>query len=963
MKRRMIKRLLTTAMAAMFMINGLIVTKVDAKTDGSSKVEVTLPNLNPTPKNVDVKDGTLTLTKTVNIKGIDVADEDAIRILTEFLSKNNIQINESYNEASTTLIIGESSDEIVEMDEAKERLGVIDAESLKDEGYVLAVDADDTNAGTILIEGKDGDGTFYGVKTLTQLAVKNNENLTAKEVVISDEATMSTRGIVEGFYGSPWTHADRLNQIEFYGEHKMNTYIYAPKDDPYHRNKWREPYPESEMARMSELIETSNDNKVDFVFGISPGIDIRFDGEAGEADFQALMNKCESLYQMGVRSFAIYFDDISDKSGVKQANVLNRFNDEFVKAKGDVKPLITVPTEYDTFGMGTPGNISKYTSDFSSTLDKDIMVMWTGNVVVSEKIDLENAQFVNSIYGKRMGIWWNYPVTDYMTSKLALGPIYGVDKALEGEIDFFTMNPMEHAELSKITLATGADYSWNTAAYDYDKAWNTAIELLYGELAPEMKTFANHSTRMEGGAASTGRYDAPEVRETMDRFISKLAKGQDATEEIEALRAEFDNMINAANKLKAELPNEILSKCSSNLDKLKLLGENDKVALDMLLAQRDNNESEFNRLKAILNSNMSRLNSGSKVSEKTALAFINEALSYDPYPTAGFKVSKTLIAPGEEITITNTSSISAVDMEWTFEGANIETSTEQNPTISYAKEGIYTVSLKAKNVLGEDEVIKEHVITVSNLAGEDKQNLSIGKTATASGYTAASESPDKAIDGKGNTKWCAVGNRVHTLTIDLGDVNTISNVIIKHAEVGGESAAMNTRDYRLEVSMDGVNFKEVAKVVGNTAGETNDQIPVSKARYVRLNVDKPTQGNDSATRIFEVEVMGLEGDVELPPVYEKPEVEIVVAKPTNLRAEGVSNNTVALTWEAPSHVEGLVGYEIYKDGKIITEVSKEDTSYNVEGLKSNTIYGFKVVSKYSNGEKSKPVSVNTRTTK
>lgn len=963
MKRKMIKKLLTTAMVGVFIINGLIITKVDARIDGNNNVEVSIPNLNPLPRNIEVKNEVLTVTPTINIKGADVADKDAVRILREFLAENNIVINETYNEASTTLIIGEVDDEIDDMDSAKKRLGTKDTSILKEEGYVLATSAYDDNGGTILIEGKDGDGTFYGVKTLTQLAVKTEGTLTTSEVVISDEPTMKTRGIVEGFYGNPWTQQDRLNQIEFYGEHKMNTYIYAPKDDPYHRSKWRESYPESEMARMGELIKTADENKVDFVFGISPGGDIKFDGEAGEADFKALINKCESLYQMGVRSFAIYFDDIQDKSGVKQANLLNRFNNEFVKAKGDVKTLITVPTEYDTFGMGEVGNLSKYTKDFSETLDSDIMVMWTGNVVVSEGISLENAQIVNEIYGKRMGIWWNYPVTDYMTSKLALGPIYGADKALEGEIDFFTMNPMENAELSKITLATGADYSWNTSEYDYEEAFNRSIEMLFGDLAPEMKTFANHSTRMEANSASTGRADAPDVRATMDSVLVKLAKKQDATSEIQSLYTEFDNMVKAADTLKAELPSEILSKCLSNLDKLKLLGENDKLALDMLLAQMDENTTEVNRLKNIINGNMSRLNSGSKVSEKTALAFINECLNYNPYPTAAFEVSKTFVAPGENVTFKNKSSQSVDEIEWIFEGANIESSTEENPTITYAKEGIYSVTLKTKNALGEAMEIKEGLVTVTNAAKADKVNLSVGKTATASSFVAASEAPKYAIDGNSRTKWCAVGNSKHSITIDLGGINTISNVIIKHAEAGGESAGMNTAAYTIEVSNDGQNFTELVNVKSNKDGITNDQLPVTKARYVKLKIDKPAQSTDNATRIFEIEVMGLEGDIELPPIYEGPEAEILVAKPSNLKAEEVNNNNITLSWNEPEYTEGLVGYEVYKDGKIIGEVNSDTTNYKVDELKVNTIYGFKIVSKYSNGEKSKPISINTRTKK
>ena len=92
------------------------------------------------------------------------------------------------------------------------------------------------------------------------------------------------------------------------------------------------------------MIGTSKKNKVDFVFALSPGIDIRFDGAEGEADYQALVKKCQSLYDMGVRSFAIFFDDIENKDGKKQAGeLLNRFNKEFIQAKGDIKPLITVP--------------------------------------------------------------------------------------------------------------------------------------------------------------------------------------------------------------------------------------------------------------------------------------------------------------------------------------------------------------------------------------------------------------------------------------------------------------------------------------------------------------------------------------------------------------------------------------------------------------------------------------------
>lgn len=865
MKNRIVTTLLATTMSVA-MAAGNAAPFVYAQDTESAEV-----NIVPVPKKMSTTGQELQMTDSVNIEGTKTADADAVRELKEFLKENEIQINETANKQDTTIILGESGDDLEALAQAKERLKMESTDKLNEEGYVMAVDEDDSAGGTIVIEGKSGDGTFYGVQTLKQLTDKTEKAVTVAEAVIKDEPTMSVRGSIEGFYGTPWSHEDRLSQIEFYGDQKLNTYIYAPKDDLYHREQWRDPYPETEMQRMQDLIDTSKENKVDFVFSLSPGIDIRFDGAEGEADYQALVKKCQSLYDMGVRSFAIFFDDIENKDGKKQAELLNRFNKEFIQAKGDIKPLITVPTEYDSNVMGLASTVNKYTKEFAATLDKSIKVLWTGSAVVPEGIDVVNAQKVKEVYGDRMGIWWNYPCTDYITEKLALGPIYGLDKGLENEVDFLVMNPMEHAELSKITLATGADYAWNTAAYDYEKSFETAIDELYGELAPYMYTFANHSSRLVAGWASTGRADAPAVRELMDTTMKKVARGEDATKEIEALNQEFDQMVLAADTLKAKLPAEELSHCSGNLDKLKALGENDKVALELFVeknaAERD--EEKVQALTAQLNQKMGSLQSGKLVSEQTALAFIKEVLDYSVEPNAAFKVSDTFVSPGEEIQLNNTSAISCTELEWSMPGANVETSTEENPKISFKKEGVYTITLKAKNKNGEsDEIVKQDFITVSKDATKEEVNLALNKTATASGQTAASEAPEKAVDGIVNTKWCTTNSGGQWMQIDLGKVSTLTEIVINHAEMGGEGSSLNTAAYHVEVSEDGQNYKEVLRVEKNTAGLTEDPIAVIHGRYVKLWIDEPTQGGDNAARIYEVEVKGLEEAVEIPPVYD-----------------------------------------------------------------------------------------------
>ncbi|MEW6105897.1 MAG: beta-N-acetylglucosaminidase domain-containing protein, partial [Bacillota bacterium] len=84
------------------------------------------------------------------------------------------------------------------------------------------------------------------------------------------------RGIVEGFYGKPWTHDERMDMLSFMSQIGMNAYIYAPKDDPYHRHRWRAPYPEDLLAHLSELASHARKHGITFIFAVSPGLSLRY---------------------------------------------------------------------------------------------------------------------------------------------------------------------------------------------------------------------------------------------------------------------------------------------------------------------------------------------------------------------------------------------------------------------------------------------------------------------------------------------------------------------------------------------------------------------------------------------------------------------------------------------------------------------------------------------------------------
>ena len=63
----------------------------------------------------------------------------------------------------------------------------------------------------------------------------------------------AVRGVVEGFYGTPWKHDARLEVMSFLAARGMNAYAYAPKDDARHRAEWRVNYDEAELERFREL--------------------------------------------------------------------------------------------------------------------------------------------------------------------------------------------------------------------------------------------------------------------------------------------------------------------------------------------------------------------------------------------------------------------------------------------------------------------------------------------------------------------------------------------------------------------------------------------------------------------------------------------------------------------------------------------------------------------------------------
>ena len=412
----------------------------------------------------------------------------------------------------------------------------------------------------ISILGYDERGAFYGLQTLRQIVAQAESGLLPC-VRVNDWPDLPSRGVVEGFYGTPWSHQARLSLIDFYGRYKMNTYIYGPKDDPYHSSPdWRKPYPEDEAADIKELVEACRANYVDFVWAIHPGQDIKWN----EEDYAALVAKFEDMYALGVRAFAIFFDDISGDGAnpYRQVELLNRLGEEFVKVKGDVAPLIICPTDYNRSWANPTerGSLAVYGRE----LDPSVRVFWTGDYVCSD-LTPATLEWVGSRIQRPALYWWNFPVTDYCRHIVMQGPVYGLDQTLTAEnLCGFVSNPMEHAEASKLALYGVADYTWNIEDYDPHANWERGLGVLAGEDAGEAyRTFAIHSCDTESGyrrdeSWETDVFDFDDyTQQQYDALLEEFRRVEAAPEEMaencsnEALMRELSPWLEEFGKLGA----------------------------------------------------------------------------------------------------------------------------------------------------------------------------------------------------------------------------------------------------------------------------------------------------------------------------------------------------------------------------------------------------------------------------
>ncbi|MBQ8374046.1 MAG: beta-N-acetylglucosaminidase domain-containing protein [Clostridia bacterium] len=291
---------------------------------------------------------------------------------------------------------------------------------------------------------------------------------------LKDYPSFPLRGVVEGFYGKPYTHEQRAALMPLLKKLKMNAYIYAPKDDEYHRARWREDYPQAEAEKLKELFESAKKNEIDFFFAISPGNDFDF---ANGRDYEILLQKLKKVKAMGVTKFALLMDDIEPKlseeakksfssPAAAHAYLANYLLENLCPAS----PFLFCPTDYMQ-NFDTP-----YREELRKTLDKKIEVFWTGYNTVAEAITEEDGETVTRAFDRKPVLWDNYPVNDFNPKRrVYFGAIAGRGRKLHESHIGYIANLSELYECNKIPLATMADYAWDCEGYDAEQSLESAV--------------------------------------------------------------------------------------------------------------------------------------------------------------------------------------------------------------------------------------------------------------------------------------------------------------------------------------------------------------------------------------------------------------------------------------------------------------------------------------------------------
>jgi len=372
----------------------------------------------------------------------------------------------------------------------------------------------------------DGDTSLDALRLLSR-----DGSIEAPELEVSDidppDRRLARSGVVEGFYGVPWSWRERRTMVMSLAAAGLDTYLYAPKHDDLHRAEWREPYPDATVADFAALGELGAALGVTVYFGISPFIDY----DDSTTDYDVLRDKLALFLSQGIAGVAVLADDIELTAdvavdgdlGALHVSVVNRLVAD-LRAEDPEARFLFVPTVYSDDRTDDLGDGPAYLSALAG-LDPEVGVMWTGRGTFCAEMSAGDMTRFTDLVGRPPIIWdniWANDATDPFFGSLLLSPLEGRSTDLPGAVDGLTFNLSIQGAVSRLAADMAAAFLSDPSDQDADSARAFAADL---------------ETVFSAGAASDPAREAGLLEFVMELHDGHALRPPPATPVVEAVAA------------------------------------------------------------------------------------------------------------------------------------------------------------------------------------------------------------------------------------------------------------------------------------------------------------------------------------------------------------------------------------------------------------------------------------------
>jgi hypothetical protein len=282
-------------------------------------------------------------------------------------------------------------------------------------------------------------------------------------------------GYIEGYYGRMLSWGERVLTVNCMSELKLNAYLYAPKEDPFHRVQWKDPYPPEWLKKFGEFIAAAKAKGVTVIPTMAPGLSYDY---LSKTDYKILFDKFANFQEIGATTVGLMMDDIPEElptsckktfASLGEAHgklIAQLLND--LRKKNPRFGMWFCPTVYcDDMAKGK-AIWSSYLVDLSQAKPSEVTVLWTGSHVISETLNYKTMCGAAQLFDNNLIIWDNFYANDYCPQKLNIGPYSGrghdvLDVVRGIMLNATGMGPTDRfllALLANLLAGKTADSSW-----------------------------------------------------------------------------------------------------------------------------------------------------------------------------------------------------------------------------------------------------------------------------------------------------------------------------------------------------------------------------------------------------------------------------------------------------------------------------------------------------------------------